>query len=231
VIEEWVVPQVEGREIAPVPRATTVDAHLGDGLFELNVLLHYHTAIARGWDGRWTEELFHPHAYQTQLENDAIVRLFRPGGQQRDYFANFCARINAAGFRAVWPFPGAVDARGIDLHRARLWGQAFLATDLRHANLSGARLEQAILFRARLDGCDLRLADVHGADVRGATVVAAIIDGLEGGKSAAAIERAVVNDGRVPPEARARRRIRRPNPGGGADPVEEIGSAQKKFGD
>jgi hypothetical protein len=175
LIETWIVPQADTGEMPQVPRVTTVDARIGDGLFEIATSLHYHIARHRGWDGKWINRAPSEMSYQTVLATEPPIVLFRPGGDHGEYFWNLCARINAAGFRPRRPFPGATDVRGVDLSHARLWGLTFFEADLRQACLIHASMQQTILVSARLDGANLRGARIGGADFSDAVVRDALL--------------------------------------------------------
>jgi hypothetical protein len=88
----------------PAPaRTTSVDAHLGDGLFRLASLVHAELAL-QGEEPEelrvGSEDVGSPRRYQRRLvrgEKDLV--LFAPSGSAGSYFFNYCSRINAGGYR------------------------------------------------------------------------------------------------------------------------------------
>ncbi|HEX5720369.1 MAG TPA: pentapeptide repeat-containing protein [Thermoanaerobaculia bacterium] len=150
---------------SPIPaRTTSVDAHLGDGLFLLTAAVHAEIAL----QGEQAEALLSgvevaesPRRHQRRWgrgQKNFIV--FAPSGRSNIYFFNYCARINAGGYRPEGPFPIATDLRVVHLESAYLAG----------ADLSKADLRGAILRRADLYGVFLRESNLRGADLRGAFI-------------------------------------------------------------
>ncbi|MBT9314029.1 pentapeptide repeat-containing protein [Leptothoe spongobia] len=76
-------------------------------------------------------------------------------GEDGAYFANFCARINAAGGRPEGSFPNKILAKS----------SFFQAVNLRESDLRGADLRESDLYGADLRGVDLRESDLCGADL------------------------------------------------------------------
>jgi len=159
---------------SPIPaRTTSVDAHLGDGLFLLTAAVHAEIALqGEKPEASWFETVLaeSPRRYQRQWarEQKNLV-LFAPSGLGHSYFFNYCARINAGGYRPLGPFPGATYLRATYLQRADLSGAYLLEADL-----SGA-----YLLRADLSGADLRWADLSGAFLRGADLSRAFLRGAD----------------------------------------------------
>lgn len=192
---EWDAPR--DRRIANwgYARTTTMDAHLGDGLFHLCVLVHAFMA-----NSNKESKLTTPRKYQSvrQLSGKATLS-FRPSGEHPSYFLNYVARINGAGWRR-FVFPVDTDMRftdfsGVDLNGAALCFVNFTGARLSNADLSNADLSNADLGFADLSeadaydadftsadlqhadlrsihfyGSDLRLASLKGADLRGASL-------------------------------------------------------------
>lgn len=175
---EWCLPAIaaKGSSLAP-PRLTTVDAHLGDGLFELAASLHYHVAIARGWNGKWALEApadwSRDRRYQRRL-GDFVF--FRPGDGDPGWVMAFCGRINSAGERSPYPFPSASDCRGVDFSGSRLWGVLFISSDLRNANLQRIVGESVVLFGSDLRDADMRQSMLRNADIEGVRTFGAVLD-------------------------------------------------------
>jgi hypothetical protein len=134
-------------------RSVTADAHLGDALFRLNVLVHFGVAQKQGWLFGPTENRVRsavqcwegvsklgdgPRRYQTLVrqDNKAWV-LFCPAGINPNYFQFYASRINAAGWRS--PFPSGIRLLGVDLRETKLWlGTAPIVLD--RSNVSDMRL-------------------------------------------------------------------------------------------
>ncbi len=182
----------------PIPaRSTTIDAHLGDGLFRLCAWTHYQVALQRNWlhsgqSKRKPAQLWDgvtnigegPRRYQaciTQGSEQWI--LFSPSGKNSEYYANYVARINGAGWRPSGSFPLGCNLSGIDLRRATVTIaiSAHIPRGIviwRHANLSSANaggslfyfhdaremLATGIIFwLGMLDFCNLSYADLTNA--------------------------------------------------------------------
>lgn len=160
-------------KVCPTPvRTTTIDAHLGDGLFLLAAFTH--AELDRSANG-WLREAGNR---RTSVEKKKTIRRcqagyhseetplrFAPAGPEYHYFFNYCARINADGNRPQGPFPSGAQLTGVYLRGAYLRGAYLRGADLRGADLSGAYLRGA-----DLSGADLREADLSGADLRGANL-------------------------------------------------------------
>lgn len=190
-----VIHVVEGKRLrsnlkqCPIPsRAITVDAHIGDGLFLLTSVVHAELAsIGQNSKRAGGVPIGSPRRYQARLVHGKEILAFAPSGPIDTYFFNFCARINACGYRPLGVFPSRVDLRGADLTSTCLRGANFSEADLRRAylsgadlsgaDLSGADLRRAYLSDAHLRGADLRRADLRGADLRRASLSGADLRG------------------------------------------------------
>jgi hypothetical protein len=149
-------------------RATTIDAHLGDALFQIACTVHFAINKATGWleprqrfgekDAGKTSsipELLWSGAsprisrrYQTHIKReDGSWIAFAPGTPDgnNNYIREYIARINAAGWRPEGEFPGGIDMSGIDLASSQ-FERVCGSICLRYANLSSVRLEQSNLF-------------------------------------------------------------------------------------
>ena len=168
------LPQAERNRARPQPwRTTTIDGHLGDGLFRLCGWAHAFLAERQGLTinkvreaaqtaekGRlYTDD--HPRPYQTTARwKGKTWTLFRPSGESGSYLKNYIARIAAAGGKQAaqgerfW-FAPYVDLRDTSLAFESLYG-AFLCG----ASLEGAELFGAGLSEASLDGADLRYTEL-----------------------------------------------------------------------
>lgn len=171
LLEEWVVPQAEDNPGTAVPRASSLDAHLGDGLFAITAQVHFAVAIAQGWDRRWTGPAVRTTRYQAH--NGSFV-LFRPAGgadgdleKREGWWRELTSRINAAGHRHV-PFPVDADLRGVDLARAHCTFCDFSNADLRWARLDQTGLNHSRFSNTWMQGASMMFARMWGATFVGA---------------------------------------------------------------
>jgi uncharacterized protein YjbI with pentapeptide repeats len=160
----------------PPPRTTTLDAHLGNGLFNLCVLVHDNLLSIDpaapnnlGSQVEYAEEQGAVRTYQTHKD---VIR-FAPSGKDGKYFGNYIHRINSAGWRPYGPFPSFTSLRGVDLTSIPLSHNSFESVDfygaiLERADLSGANLESAALEDSILDGAKLEGANLSRASLEGA---------------------------------------------------------------
>lgn len=121
-------PAERKRRFAPA-RSTTMDAHLGDGLFRLNCIVHFELLQRTQWldhahsrDGfdpaRLWENVERSRARSTQstrVDGGKSWVFFAPSGSDPRFFDFHKARINAAGWRPVGPFPSGLLINGVDL--------------------------------------------------------------------------------------------------------------------
>jgi len=129
---DWSSPQEVQQEFPAPARTATIDAHLGDGLFQLAASVHYQTAIAAGWleKGKikpgdlWegVSDMGHgPRRCQCSVRRaDKQWTLFSPAGANPGYFVNYIARVNSAGWRPMGWFPIGLDLSGVDLRQVHL---------------------------------------------------------------------------------------------------------------
>lgn len=157
----------------PTPaRTTSVDAHLGDGLFLLTAVVHAELALqGEKPEARraGSEDAGSPRRYQRLLiHGHKDLLIFAPSGPDARYFFNYCARINAGGYRPLGPFPDKADLRVVRLRGAYLSGACLSDADLRGADLRGTFFRGANLSGSYFSGVDLRRADLRRADLSGA---------------------------------------------------------------
>ncbi len=159
------------KQFSTPARTTSVDAHLGDGLFLLASVVHAELAFQeKEREGPYSRENQYgsPRRYQhlwVHGQRDLVV--FAPSSNEQEYFFNYCARINAGGYRALGrPFPGFFNPQANRSIGADLRGAYLNGAYLTGADLSGANLRGADLFRANLCGADLSDADLREADLR-----------------------------------------------------------------
>jgi NACHT domain/Pentapeptide repeats (8 copies) len=172
------------RKRPPRPiRTTTIDAHLGYALFQLNCFLHCYISEANGWNEAvatagtkklWELQRAGQRPYQTivKYKNKEFIQ-FSPSGGSADYFRNYVDRINGAGVqpggRGGMPdifspeFPAHGMLRGINLQGAFLNKLSFAACDLTSANLRRSSLEHAELTVARIANANLEGAHLYSA--------------------------------------------------------------------
>jgi uncharacterized protein YjbI with pentapeptide repeats len=178
----------------PIPvRSTTMDAHLGDGLFLLCVLVHHFIKFQEGWKGfthnsqndesmnaqaNTTGDTEKKRRYQRVIEANGLeLVFFSPSGQNPIYFQTYTHRINSAGWRPRNDFPMDSILYGVDLGEVFLIGARLNGTNLVDAYLNGAILNGAFLGGASLGGASLGGAFLVGADLDGADLVGAFLDG------------------------------------------------------
>jgi uncharacterized protein YjbI with pentapeptide repeats len=219
---EWSVSQhyQRGQRLPVPPRIVTLDAHLGDALFRICALVHHLIAVQTGWLGGsdigssqyiWNglsavgENV---RRYQSTVSRDGnrwIV--FSPSGADVNYFVNFMARINSAGWRPIGPFPLGVDLSGMDLRGASIsiatprrepkgrtvWrhsnltgcyasGSCFFCNDLEGVCADGINMTLGMLEKAKLANSSMVEAvffnaNLSGADLRGADLRGADLRG------------------------------------------------------
>jgi hypothetical protein len=168
---KWSMPQDLGKGVIPAAsRPISVDAHLGDGLFRLAVLIHHFIAVPSGQVPEWAEFEYTPEfdpghrRYQSwgAISNERHVR-FRPSGPSSDYFFNYMARINAAGWHPGRVFPSELSLQSVDLGECFLALAGMAQCDLSGTNLRGANSINAYFRRANLSYADLTSATARDA--------------------------------------------------------------------
>jgi len=172
------------RKRPPRPiRTTTIDAHLGYALFQLNCFLHCYISEANGWNEAvatagtkelWALQRAGRRSYQIIVEhkNKDFIQ-FSPSGGSPEYFRNYVDRINGAGVqpggRGRMPqifspeFPAGRMLRGVNFQGAALDNVSFAACDLTAANLEHSSLEHAELTIARVANTNLTRAHLYSA--------------------------------------------------------------------
>ena len=171
------------KELPKPVRAETLDAHLGDGLFQLAAETHFLVARSSGWltepltaEALWLDPDRQARNYQTVIQRNGLpIVLFRPSGNDPSYFRWFANRINGSGWYPDGFFPKGVSARGVDLGGTWMyctpWDWAGFKTDWSYCNLEGCN------GRANNLGLDIfRYTYAVGADFSHANVVSAVFD-------------------------------------------------------
>jgi hypothetical protein len=159
-------------------RYTTLDSHLGDGLFRLCADLHFQIAVLEGWtttpdgDSRSPQDVWRglsPPGRQTRRCQSRIIQegktwfVFSPSGNDPRYFSNYAHRVNSAGWRPHGDFPQGIDLSGIDFSGIRL-GIFPSKGDLPPMIWTYANIENAFLGYCFLAEHDFKRA--HGPRVR-----------------------------------------------------------------
>jgi len=189
------------------PRVTTVDSHLGDGLYRLCALVHFHLAMKEGffdassptmmWDGATPakDRRYQTVVRRTRSGQTQEVRLFAPSGEDRRFFENYIFRINAAGWRPQGLFPAGIESPGVDLSDTEL---AFIRSpdeypaspvNWEYANFSHAKMRGAFLVKHNLvgvyaagavcNGATVVLASLRNADLSGADLRGVLFDNVD----------------------------------------------------
>src|SRR6266508_4620564 len=201
----WAAPlTVEENEALPLDSATSMDAHLGDGLCQICAMVHFYVAVNEGLERIEPKRFVYVESggkrkCQRHAKHDQIeIVLFAPGGENvksgrfNPNFKHCCARINGAFGSPLREFPSrailnGVDLIGADLSRANLedvsldsanlFGVNLTDANLSRANLSRANLNNASLGRARLNAANFFHASLDSAGLFQASLNSAILDG------------------------------------------------------
>jgi hypothetical protein len=175
---KWAMPQdVAKGEVPVAPRATSMDGHLGDGLFRLTTLVHHFIATVPDQNPNWQkvlktvdEKVKAVRRYQSvSISGKKHVIRFRPSGKNSLYFQNYSARINAVGWHPGTIFPSGINMDSIDLDNTTLISTAFLNTSLKGATF------RCVNFISIYFG----LSDLCYADFSGAVGQNIFIDGCK----------------------------------------------------
>ncbi len=178
----------------PIPtRIAAIDAHLGDGIFNLAADVHREIAFAEGWwenPEKWnaasawqgsSEVGDGPRRYQTSItQGDTHWVVFAPSGAEPDYFRNYIQRIAAAGYRHRGTFPTSIDMSATDLRGTILYllplSGRFRYTNLSESDLTASWLSysdfrNALLAGVRLDSATLCEANFGDASLEQAIMI------------------------------------------------------------
>ncbi len=167
--------RTRNKPIPVPPRTTTIDGHLGDGLFRLNTLCHFFLALDRGWTKNWTSWDWGARSYQTEVVGvEERIVLFSPSGRNRTYFRNYIARINASGWTQ---FPAGRAMPGVDFSGRDLYFTLFSSCDLRFSNFARADARYCYFGHTTLAGANLQAGSFEFASFEGADLENASIDG------------------------------------------------------
>jgi hypothetical protein len=176
----------EDMELPIQVRSTTMDGHLGDGLCRLCAYLHYYIFEAESKDKSDGSQLAAENLlkniavrkYQSKhVESERSFVLFKPSGENPEYFKRYSHRINSAGWRPFSDFPAFVFLSKVNLSDVLLDGAILSGTILNGASLDRASLDHANLDHARLVGASLVGAWLIGASLDGARLIGARLDG------------------------------------------------------
>jgi uncharacterized protein YjbI with pentapeptide repeats len=192
---QTIAPRDLPKKQLPVPvRITTVDSHIGDGLFRVTALVHYRIAAETGWlnlpeeagrskPARLWEGVSAPGAkprkYQVTVKRgDATWVLFAPSGDDPRFIGFAASRINSAGWRPHGSFPLGTDLRGVHLKGCELVapGSNYAAergTKWDHANLQGFAASQGVFQKASVvevfaENAELNFCMISEANFSGA---------------------------------------------------------------
>lgn len=153
LIKETCVPlDLPKGKLPEPPRTVVVDSHLGDALFRLAAWTHFFVAKRDGWlrnrklrpTELWAERSLH-RQHQTKVLEGYV--LFRPAGDDHQFWSYYTARIDAAGWRPDGHFPRRANCSGLDLALSSVKE----AANFSYANLTGANLERAALHKATFE--------------------------------------------------------------------------------
>ena len=161
----WAMPQdLPKGETATAPRTTSIDSHLGEGIFRLCVIVHHFLAVPPGDRNNWedldetvTQNPPRVRRYQAiGRRNGKWAVRFAPSGPNNRYFLNYIARINAAGWYPGNIFPINLFMRSIYLGNTTIALAAFSRCDLSGACFEGAKIEGGIFANTDLTLCNFR---------------------------------------------------------------------------
>lgn len=184
----WAMPQEEKKGEVPVsPRTTSMDGHLGDGLFRLACLVHHYVAIAPGesstWDdmekNSWKHFLYRRYQMNGIRNGKSHVR-FRPTGLNREFFMNYASRINAVGWHPLGCFPHRTFLGCIDFSHTAIDQMLIAHCDLNGADLQYAGMHYTYLSMSNLTNADLRNAIAQGACLDHCLMEKTKCDNMEG---------------------------------------------------
>ena len=155
----------KGKTLPDVVRTTTIDSRLGEAFYHLTAVTHaelFMSALESFSEKQinvYELDFEQRRRYQRKADvDDTVLVRFAPSGEYPSYFQNFCARINAAGWRPEGQFPSSTFGQFLFLNDVYL-----RLVDLSGADLSGADLRNANMDGARFAGTRFRAANVTGA--------------------------------------------------------------------
>jgi hypothetical protein len=181
----------EDMELPVQDPSTTMDAHLGDGLCRLCAYLHYYIFDAEFKNKSGGNQLqaensaknlsIRKYQYEYKEGGRSFV-LFKPSGENSEYFRQYSHRINSVGWRPVSDFPAytflsKVNLSDINLESVILSGANLSGAVFNDANLYLANLYRADLSGANLSGASFYLATLHFANLSGANLSGASFNG------------------------------------------------------
>ncbi len=171
----WSMDQNEEKGAIPVaPRIIAMDSHLGNGLFQLNVLIHHYYAIKNPDDTLWLianlrnkgkNEIEPLRKYQSYGYNDGENKIrFKPTGSNRSYFLNYVHRINASGWHPGTIFPSSMSLQSVDLNNTLLILIGFADCNLEGATFRGSNLIGSLFMNSDLTNVDFSEAVLRDVD-------------------------------------------------------------------
>lgn len=192
---EWSAPLDVARQDTNVvfESATTLDAHLGDGLCQIAAMVHFFVAISNGW--KWPEarryQLSKPAGkskYQQKVSvEQGELTLFAPIGIEESSRSgvsinNLIARIKGAADRPQGEYPQDAFLQGTSFVGANLADASFVGANLtytllHHSDLVSANLEYATLNYAVFGNAFLGGANLYAASLRSASLLGSQLNG------------------------------------------------------
>lgn len=174
---EWDAPRDARISTWGYARTTTMDAHLGEGLFTLCTRVH---AFMAEFENDTDTNRITERKYQSiDGQNGKNLVLFKPSGDNPGYFKNYIARINSAGLRLHFSFPCQAFMHRVDLRRVYLDNTDLYGADFKGANLSGASLAETDLRTINFNNAILREANLYLAALIKASFVDANLTGAD----------------------------------------------------
>lgn len=177
----WSMNQNEEKGIIPTAaRTTAMDSHLGNGLFQLNVLVHHYVALKDRSNNNWilprdlqiNNNELSKRQYQSFGIKDGEIKIrFRPTGSEPEYFRNYMHRINSAGWHPGTIFPSSLSLPSVDFDSTSLiltgFGSCKLnGSSFRNSNMIGSIFMDSDLSNVDFTGASLRLVDFTRSNIQ-----------------------------------------------------------------
>jgi hypothetical protein len=181
----WAMNQNEEKGIIPIAaRIVSMDSHLGNALFQLNVFVHHFFAIKNYHNTKWLPIIEEKHltmeplrAYQSYGVNDGEIKIrFKPTGPNHSYFLNYIHRINASGWHPGTIFPSSMFLQSVDFDDASLIMTGFASCNLAGATFRNSNLIGSLFMNSNLTNVDFSRASLRHVDFENSNIEEATFD-------------------------------------------------------
>ncbi len=173
-------------QIPIAPRTTSMDGHLGDGIFRIAAFVHHYLAELTcntpksKNDKEKLKDAQKVRRYQSvSVRNGKQTVRFAPSKPDRSYFFNYAARINAVGWHPGTVFPSGLFMESVDFSKSFLALFGFAGCRLKGSDFNGANLVGAFFNNSDLCDINLRHANARGAAFLHCRMKGAITDEFE----------------------------------------------------